>query len=134
MAVQYVTVLRNERLNEITTLAGASAFLQVWDGALPATPGTAPAGTLLASCAMSNPIAPSASSGVLTMSAITNDTNANAGGTPTFARVATTETGTTSGVMQISAGIATGDLSFDQAITIAGTVSVTALVLTDASS
>ena len=131
MTLQYKDTLRNNRLDEITALAGASAWLQIWDGAIPATPATAPGGTLLASCAMSNPIAPAASGGVLTMSAITDDTNSNAGGDPTFARIATSETGTTSGVASMSAGIGSGDLSFDAAVVAGGTVTVTALALND---
>ena len=134
MAVQYRVTTRNNRLDEITTDAGATAFLQFWDGALPATPITAPAGTLLASCAMSNPIAPAASAGLLTMSAITSDTDANASGTPTFCRIATNETGTTTGVVQMTSQIAGGDVSIDAAIVVTGTVAVTALSITDGSS
>lgn len=134
MAVQYTATLRNNRLDEITALAGATAWLQIWDGALPATPATAPAGTLLASCAMSNPIAAAASGGVLTISAITSDTNANATGTPTFARIATSETGTTTGIVQMSAAVGSGDLNFDASIVAAGTVSITSLTITDGSS
>jgi len=133
MTLQYSTTARNNRLDEITALAGASAWLQVWDGAIPATPSTAPAGTLLASCAMSNPIAPAASSGVLTMSAIADDTNSNASNPPTFARIATSETGTTSGVAQMSAGVGSGDLNFDAAVVAGGTVTVNTLAFTDGS-
>lgn len=133
MAVQYVEGTRNNRLDEITADAGATAFLQIWDGALPATPATAPAGNLLASCAMSNPIAPAASAGVLTMSAITDDTDANASGTPTFARIATSEAGTTTGIVQLSAAIGSGDINFDAAIIVNGTVSIASLTITDGS-
>ena len=62
MAVQYAVTTRNNRLDEVTADSGVAAWLQVWDGALPATPVTAPAGTLLASMALSNPIAPAAAS------------------------------------------------------------------------
>ena len=106
----------------------------MWDGALPASADTAPAGTLLASCACSNPIAAAASGGVLTMSAISDDTNANATGTPTFFRIATTETGTTTGIVQGSAAVGSGDLNFDASIVAAGTVSISALTITDGSS
>jgi len=137
MAVTYTDTLRHNRLDEITGLVGATGFLQVWDGAVPATPATAPAGNLLASLAMTNPIAGAApnggSNGTLPMDAITDDTNANASGTPTFARIATDETGTTTGLVQMTAGVGSGDLNFDAAIVIAGTVSVTSLIITDAS-
>jgi hypothetical protein len=134
MAIQYSATLRNNRLDEITGLAGATSWLQVWDGALPATPITAPAGTLLASLACANPLGAAASAGVLTVTAPTDDTNANASGTPTFFRIATSETGTTTGIVQGSAAVGSGDLNFDAAIVIAGTVSVTALSITDGSS
>jgi len=134
MAVSYATATRNNRLDEVTADAGATAWVQVWDGAVPASPTTAPAGTLLASLACSNPIGAAASGGVLTFSAISDDTNANASGTPTFARVATSETGTTTGVAQFTAGVGSGDLNFDATIVSGGTVSVTSLTFTDGSS
>lgn len=133
MAVQYTDTVRNARLAEVTSAVGATGWLQIWDGALPATPATAPAGNLLASLQMSNPIAGAPSGGVLTMSAITDDTAANASGTPTFARIATSETGTTTGVVQMSAGVGSGDINFDAAIVVAGTVSVSTLTITDGS-
>lgn len=136
MAVQYLTTLRNSRLDEVTTASGATAWLQVWDGALPATPATAPAGTLLASMALSNPIAPAAAAGVLTIDVtpVPTDSSANASGTPTFCRIATSETGTTTGVVQMSAGVGSGDISFSAAITVGGTVTLTSLTITDGSS
>lgn len=138
MAVQYVEQLREDRLDEITASVGATGWLQVWDGALPATPATAPAGALLASLQMTNPIAGIApnggAAGTLPMDAISDDTDANASGTPTFARIATDELGTLTGIVQMSAGVGSGDLNFDAAIVIAGTVSVTSLVITDGSS
>jgi hypothetical protein len=136
MAVEYTDAVRNARLDTITTAASTAAYLQVWDGALPATPATAPAGTLLASMALSNPIAPGASGGVLTIDVtpVPTDSSANAAGTPTFCRIATTETGTTTGIVQMSAGVGSGDISFSAAITSGGTVTLTSLTITDGSS
>ena len=126
MATEYVVGTENNRLDEVTADAGATAWFQTWDGALPATPASAPAGTLLASCAMSNPIAPAASGGVLTMSAITDDSNADAAGTPTFCRIATSETGTTTGIVQIDAAVGSGSVNFSAAISAGATVSIAA--------
>lgn len=127
MTVSYAALTQRNRMDEVVADAGATAWLQIWDGSIPATPTTAPAGTLLASCAMSNPIAPAAAgAGVLTLSAITDDTNANATGTPTFARIATSETGTTTGVAQMTAGVGSGDVNFNASITAGATVSITA--------
>ena len=131
MATHYLDSLRSNRMDEVTNDVGATGWLQVWDGAIPAQPDTAPAGNLLASLQMSNPIAPAASAGVLTMSSITDDTNANNSGTPTFGRFATSETGTTTGVVQFSAGVGSGDLNFDAAIVSGGTVSVTSFTITE---
>lgn len=88
MALGYATTLRNARLDAITTAidAGAGAgLLRIYDGSRPATGGTAT--TLLAELTFSDPSAGSASSGVLTLSAITADASANATGTATWARV-----------------------------------------------
>lgn len=127
MTVSYTDTVMNNRMDEVVTAAGATAWLQIWDGAVPAQPDDAPAGTLLASCAMSNPIAPAASgAGVITLSAITDDSSANATGTPTFARIATSETGTTTGVAQMSAGVGSGDVNFNAAITAGANVAITA--------
>jgi hypothetical protein len=80
---------------------------------------------------MANPIAGAASGGVLTASTIANDTNANSSGTPTFCRISTTETGTTTGVMQCSAGIGSGDVQISQAIVATGVVAVSSLTITE---
>lgn len=124
MATSYAPTTENNRLDEVTADAGAAAFFQVWDGALPADAATAPAGNLLASCAMTNPIAAAASGGVLTLSAITDDSSANNTGTPTFCRIATDETGTTTGVAQIDAAVGSGSVNFDASITSGATVSI----------
>jgi hypothetical protein len=41
MTVGFPASLRNARLDEITTAAGASALLRIYDGTRPATGGTA---------------------------------------------------------------------------------------------
>ena len=126
MATTYAPTTENNRLDEVTADASTAAFFQTWDGALPATAATAPAGALLASCAMTNPIAGVAVSGVLTLSAITDDSSANATGTPTFCRIATTETGTATGIAQIDAAVGSGSVNFNASITVSANVSITA--------
>lgn len=88
MAIGLVTAARNAHLDDINTRinAGAGAgLLRVYDGTRPATGGTAT--TLLAELTFSDPAAPSASGGVLTFSAITQDSSANATGTATWCRI-----------------------------------------------
>lgn len=87
MALGLNTTTRNNRLNQIKTAAdagGAAGFLRVYDGARPATGGTAT--NLLAQLTLSYPSAPSASAGALTFSAITSGT-AGATGTATWGRI-----------------------------------------------
>ena len=126
MALAYVTTLRNTRLDAITTAIGASGLLRVYSGTQPATGGTET--TLLCELALSATSAPAAAGGVLTFSAISDDASADASGTPTWARLCTSAG---AAVVDMTAGVGSGDLNFNAAIVIAGTVSVTSLVITD---
>jgi hypothetical protein len=94
MSVQYSVTHQNANVNEITTEASTTAYLLIYTGAAPASCGTASSGTLLASLPMSNPIAPGASAGVLTMSAITSAAAGNSG-TAGYWRICTSSAGTT---------------------------------------
>ena len=85
MALAYNVAIRNAMLDEITTGAGASALLRIYDGSRPATGGTAT--TLLAELTCNATFAAGASSGVLTLNAITQDSSANATGTASWFRI-----------------------------------------------
>jgi hypothetical protein len=85
MAIAYNMTLRNTMLDAITTRAGASALLRIYDGTRPATGGAAT--TLLAELTCNATFAPGAASGVLTLNAITQDSSANATGTATWFRI-----------------------------------------------
>jgi len=87
MALAYATTLRNTMLDAITTAAGNAALLRIYDGSRPATGGTAT--TLLAELTCGTPFAAGASSGVLTLGSITQDSSANATGTATWFRIVT---------------------------------------------
>lgn len=127
MALGYVTALRNAQLDAVTTRAGASALLRVYDGSRPATGGTAT--TLLAELTCNATFAPGASSGVLTLNAITADTSANATGTATWFRIVQSDG--TSHVMDGSVGTSGADLNFNStSITSGGSVSVTSFTIT----
>jgi hypothetical protein len=84
MALGYSTLIRNARLDAITTGIGASGLLRIYDGTQPATGGTAT--TLLAELTCNATYAPAASSAILTANAITQDSSANASGTATWFR------------------------------------------------
>jgi hypothetical protein len=87
MTIAYSTVVRNERLQRVQVnidLGAGAGLLRIYDGSRPATCGTAT--TKLAELTFTDPAAPSASGGVLTMSAITADASADATGTATWFR------------------------------------------------
>lgn len=88
MTMGLATAIRNSRLNVIRDAidagSGAGKF-RIYDGTRPATGGTAT--TLLAELTFTDPSASNASSGVLTFSAITADSSADATSTATWGRM-----------------------------------------------
>lgn len=131
MTMGFNVTLRNNRLNAITTAAGASALLRIYDGTRPATGGTAT--NLLAQLTCNATFAPSASSGVLTLNSISPATSAAATGTATWFRIVQSN-GTThvldGSVTTVSAG--TGDLQLDStSIVLGGTVAISSATITD---
>lgn len=127
MALAYTTTLRNAMLDAITTAAGGSALLSIYDGTRPATGGAAT--TLLAQLTCNATFAPSASGGVLTLNSITQDSSANATGTATWFRI------TTSGatfVLDGNVGTSGSDLNLSSTSIVATQpVSVTSFVITE---
>jgi len=128
MTVGMPASLRNARLDAITTAAGASALLRIYDGSRPATGGTAT--TLLAELTCNATFAPAASGGTLTLNAITQDSSANATGTATWARIVKSD-GTTF-VLDCSVGTSGTDIILNTtSIVAAAAVSVTSAVFTE---
>ena len=86
-----ITATRNAALDLIRTAidAGpAAGTIKFYTGTQPVDANTALSGnTLLGTLTCTDPSAPAASGGVLTLSAITQDTAADASGTATFVRV-----------------------------------------------
>jgi hypothetical protein len=103
MTVAFSTTLRNARNDAITTAAGGSALLSIYNGSRPATGGTAT--TLLAQLTCNATFAPASSGGVLTLNSITQN-NAAASGTATWARI-TTSGGTFVADMDVGAQVTT---------------------------
>jgi hypothetical protein len=128
MALAYSTAIRNGMLDFITSTAGGSALLRIYDGTRPATGGTAT--TLLAELTCNATFAPAASGGVLTLNSITQDSSANASGTATWFRIVKSD-GTTL-VMDGNVGTSGSDLNL-VTTTIVSTqpVSVTSAVITN---
>jgi hypothetical protein len=128
MAIAYSTAIRNARMDAITTGAGASALLRIYDGTRPATGGTAT--TLLAELTCNATFAPAASGGVLTLNSITQDSSANATGTATWFRIVKSD-GTTH-VLDGSVGTSGSDLNLTTTSIVATQpVSVSSFVLTE---
>jgi hypothetical protein len=128
MAIAYDATLRSAMMDAITTRAGASALLRIYDGSRPATGGTAT--TLLAELTCNATFAPGASSGVLTLNAITQDSSANATGTATWFRIVASN-GTTH-VLDGNVGTSGSDLNLTTTSIVSGSpVAVTSFVLTE---
>lgn len=127
MALGYIVGLRNAQLDAVTTQAGASALLRIYDGSRPATGGAAT--TLLAELTCNATFAPGAASGVLTLNAIAADASANATGTATWFRIVKSD-GTTH-VMDGSVSTSGSDLNFNTtSIVVGGNVAVTSFTIT----
>lgn len=127
MALALNSTLRNLMLDQITTRAGASAKLRIYDGTRPATAGTAT--VLLAELVCNATFAPAASGGVLTLNAIANDASADATGTATWFRIVQSD-GTTH-VLDGNVGTSGSDLNLNTtSIVAAGPVSITSFTIT----
>ena len=128
MALAYSSTIRNAMMDSITTAAGASALLRIYDDSRPATGGTAT--TLLAELTCNATFAPGASSGVLTLNSITQDSSANATGTATWFRIVKSD-GTTF-VMDGNVGTSGSDLNLTTTSIVATQpVSVSSFVITE---
>ena len=126
--LKYSTVLKNARLDQITSKVGASGLLRIYDGSQPASPDTAiTSQTKLAELTCNATFAPSASGGVLTANAISN-ANALASGTAAWFRLCKSD-GTA--VVDGTVGTSGTDLIIDNTSINSGqTVSVTSLTVT----
>lgn len=129
MALAYDTVsIRNAMLDTITTRAGASALLRIYDGSRPATGGAAT--TLLTELTCNATFAAAAASGVLTLNAITQDSSANATGTATWFRIVKAD-GTTF-VLDGNVGTSGSDLNLTTTSIVATQpVSITSFTITE---
>lgn len=119
MAVNYVTTLKNTRLDAVTTAAGATAVLEIYNtGSV----------TLLASIPLANPIAPAAAGGVLTFTMPQSDTSANDTGTAAEAKITD---GTSDVVTGLTVGTSGTDIVLDStSITAGQTVTINSATIT----
>lgn len=130
MAASYRTSLRSTRMSDVVTDVGTSGIIRVYNGTRPTNVGTALSGnTLLAQLTGNASQFGTVTNGVLTVSAITDDSSADSSGTPTFARIFKSD-GTTA-VFDCSAAVGSGDINFTTAFTAGQVVSITSWVLTE---
>lgn len=129
MALGIKVEVRNSMLDAINTAlnAGAgAAFIRLYDGSRPATGGAAT--TLLAELTCTDPAAGAAASGVLTFSAITSDSSANATGSTTWGRIVDSAGGH---VLDFSVGTSGADLNLNSTSISAGqTVAISSASIT----
>jgi len=128
MALALSTTLRNTRMDAITTAidTGGAGTLTIYDGARPATGGTAT--TILAEIGFNATSFGAAASGVITANNFTADTVANNTGTATWFRVTD---GASAFIMDGDVGTSGSDLNLNSTSISAGvTVDVTDMVLT----
>ena len=126
MALGYISGLRNAQLDAITTFAGGTAKLTIYSGTRPATGGTATTALVTLTCNAT--FAPAASSGVLTLNAITS-ANATSTGTASWFRLFKTD-GTTI-VMDGNVGTSGSDLNFNTVSFVSGaSVAISSFTIT----
>src|SRR5678816_2524319 len=83
-----VAVAQRNRMLDALSVRCDNGYLRIYDGTRPANADAAlSSNTLLAELRMNADAFPAASGGVLTANAITKDSSANAGGTPSFGRI-----------------------------------------------
>lgn len=130
MAMQFSTDTRNAMADQLTSQAGASAYLRIFSGVKPANCGAALSGnTLLGEMVCGATFAPAASNGVLTLNTIGQEASADATGTAIFFRIYKSN-GTTC-VAQGTCGVAGADLNLNSVSIIAGgTITITSFTLT----
>lgn len=130
--VRVVLAVRNAHLDAINTAlnAGAgAATIKIYTGTQPANADTGLSGnTLLGTLTCTDPAAGSASGGVLTFSAVTQDSAADATGTATWARVADSNGST---VFDCDVGTSGATLNLNTvAIVTGGPIQVSSFTLT----
>lgn len=102
-------VARNAMGDALITALGNGALIKFYTGTQPTDVSTALSGnTLLGTLTGSSPFAPATSGGVVTASAITQDSSADATGTATFVRIFKSDA--TTAVIDLSVGTSSADV------------------------
>lgn len=135
MSIQLRESIRHARLNTIESTGGASCALRVYTGAQPADCTAANSGTLLVEIALPADWMADAAAGAKAKAGTWSaSASGGAGATPGHFRIYNSQAtldGTTC-IIQGSAGVGSGDMSFDGTITSGQTVTINTFTLTSA--
>jgi len=104
MAIQYSVTHRTNAMTQLATDVGTNAVIKIWTGTVPANCGTTDSGTLLVTFAGNVTQFGTATTGVLTVSAVANAV-AVAAGTAGYFRIYPSAATGTNAVMQGTVGI-----------------------------
>lgn len=129
MALQKSVTLRNAQLDLIESTIGTSPIMRIATGSPPATCATADSGTLLINITLPSDWMAAASGGVKSKSGTWSGT-ASGGSASTPGHFRIKDSGGTTVHLQGTAGIGSGDLSFDGSITSGQTVTITTFDIT----
>ena len=130
MTMQLSVAVRNARLDAIESTVGTSPHLYIRTGAQPADCAAADSGTLLADITLPSDWMAAASSGAKAKSGTWSGTaSGGSDSTPGHHRIK--DSGATTCHLQGSAGIGSGDLSFDGTITSGQTITISTYTITD---
>jgi hypothetical protein len=127
MALEFAPLLSAAILDAFESHIGTSPLLKVFTGSPPATVGDADSGTLLASMTLPSDWMAAASGNSKAKSGTWSDSLADAAGTPGYVRIYTSGS---VAKFQCTAGVGSGDLSFDATIALGGVVTITTFTLT----
>lgn len=131
MAFRLSTAARNAAADGIVDLidGGVGAgTIAIRTGAQPTNVGDADSGTLLGTLTFSDPAFGAAATGTATASAISSDTNADASGTAGHFRIKDSAPAI---IADGTCGQGSGDLSFDNAVIVAGgTIAISSFTVT----
>lgn len=129
MALQKSTTLRNAQLDLIESTIGTSPIMRIATGSPPANCAAADSGTLLINITLPSDWMAAASGGVKSKSGTWSGT-ASGGSASTPGHFRIKDSGGTTVHLQGTAGIGSGDLSFDGSITSGLTVTITTFDIT----
>lgn len=132
MALQVSVAVQNALLDAIETAIGTSPILRVLTGTVPANTAASQTGTLLAAATLPSDWLAAASSNSKAKSGTWQDSSADATGTPGYFRLL--DSSATTCHLQGSAGVGSGDLSFDTTISALGAVTISTFTLAAANS